>query len=366
MPPVAEETLWGGIPVHQHGATAAFFGSPRAHKSRLVLHLAVHQVLGRPFAGMPVYPKPLKWLILNGENSVARLQHDMSGFAKTLTAEEVKLVGEHVAVTCLESADDGDLLVDVNLDRIIAAISQENPDVLVVDTLPAAIPDELDAVRMRLGLGAIRKACAASSRTPVTVIYIGHSRPGIREEAKATSDPLSFQRGNRVLNGVLRCTWNVRRAEVQLDPIHPMRVGVELIHAKANNGKLLPPAAVVLDEETFQYRHVPEFNHAEWDKTVQRMAQTGETMSPAAKAQAAVAALPSTGERICRLLEANGPTETATLVHKMLAQGIAPSQRAAADKLRQLEAAGSIRMHQSKPNRKAKFYTKEQYAEIAG
>ncbi|MCQ2392471.1 MAG: AAA family ATPase [Kiritimatiellae bacterium] len=374
LEPVVEETVWGGIPIHSHGATAAFFGPPGSHKSRLLLHLAVHQILGRPFAGMPVHPKPLRWLILNGENSLARIQRDLSGFAATCTAAEKELLAEHLFLSTLETDADGDLMLDEhdaesgNARRIYEAVARVNPNVLVVDTLPAAVPDELDAKAIRYGLGTIRKAAAASA-----IIYIGHARPGVKEEAKAFgSEALSYQRGNRVLNGILRCVWNVRRCEIVDDApvdaaaVPAIREGVELIHAKSNNGKLLPPTTIELDEATFLYRHVPNFNHQAWQETLEKMAKANQTSSPAQRAAEAAEMLTSTQGRVQNLLTAQGPMGKAALVNKLIELGVSSSKRNAAETIRWLCENGQLVMNQLKPNRPARYYTPEQFKATLG
>ena len=379
LDPIVEETVWGGIPIHTHGATAAFFGPPGTHKSRMGLHLAVHQILGRPFAGMPVHPQPLRWLILNGENSLARIQHDLSGFAATCTAAEKELLAEHLFLTTLETDADGDLILDEhdaesgNARRIHEAVARVNPNVLVVDTLPAAVPDELDAKAIRYGLGTIRKAAAASANRPVTIIYIGHARPGVKEEAKAFgSEALSYQRGNRVLNGILRCVWNVRRCEIVDDApvdaaaVPAIREGVELIHAKSNNGKLLPPTAIELDEATFLYRHVTRWNHLAWQEKLEKMAKANQTSSPAQRAAEAAEMLTSTQDRVQNLLTAQGPMGKAALVNKLIELGVSSSKRNAAETIRWLCENGQLVMNQLKPNRPARYYTPEQFKATLG
>ncbi len=83
--PDPQEEIWPGGML-QMGIPAAIVGAPGIGKSRIILQAAICTVLGLPFIDFPTHGAGLKWLFLQTENSMRRLQKDlramMSQFGK--------------------------------------------------------------------------------------------------------------------------------------------------------------------------------------------------------------------------------------------------------------------------------------------
>lgn len=387
MPPKKQHFLLPTVPVGEYGASAAFVGEPGLGKSRFVLQLLAAQAAGVPqFCGLPLDPTPRRTLVVQAENSLPRLQQDLSGFARegVLTPEQRRNLDNNLTLTTLESDLDGDISIDDrdpesgNYVRLKSLIGKSRPEVVVFDPYAALCPDELAAKAIRLTYIALRKACAAAECGPVTIILVCHAKPGIAARASARgADAISYARGNRCLVGIMRSVINLRPCEhVSDDPVDAdrhgklatsgIRHGIEVIFAKSNNGLLPDPIAVWLNPETFLYEQIVDFPHQTWQEALERMAKSNQTQSPAAKAAEAAASLTSTQERVANLLEAQGPLGKTALVQKMIELGVSSSKRNAAETIRWLCENGQLKMVQPKPNRAARYYTPAQYDKSVG
>lgn len=378
MPTIEQKEIWGGICFDQAGSISMLVAPPGVGKSRLILNLACHQILGWDFAGMPTWKQPLRWLIFNAENSPARVQKDLSGF-RACKAAEKKLIAESLFITTLEKAGDGDIALDrdrngvaVNTVRIADAVRRVQPDVVVIDTLAAMNPDEMDAVAIRTTLSDLQAAIAKGTDRKVAVILIVHGRPGVKEAAAARGpDALSYARGSRVLVGRVRVAWNIRIGEMYeprevFDAANPPPLidVLELVMAKSNDGRILPPVAVRLDEKLFRYVSVEGFDHDSWQSTLEKMAKANETRSPARKAAEAHAQTESVEDKIVKILDRTGPISADSLIQELFTANCAASGREAQRLISRLRDAKILFADQPRKNQRALMYSASQYAAL--
>lgn len=350
-----------GVPL---GETSIVAAPPGCGKSRWSAQTAACQIAGVPFCGMPLDPEPQRTLFLQAENSLHRLQSDLRGLLATFSDEQRQRVRENLFMTSLEGPFDGDITLsgdpdDVNLRRMTDAIERTQPSVVFVDPWSACCVDELASPAIRGTYMALRKACAASSNGPVTLILVCHSKVGYAAAAAAWGgEALGYVRGSKHLVGIARAQINMRNCELVRNG--KVEQGIEMIYAKSNNGILHDPICIRLNPDTLVYERVLGFDHRGWQQTLERLAVSHSSQTPAQKAAAAEAALPSIGERVKQILTGEGPLTKERLVFHLIAEGIASSKRAACEVLRQLGEEGSIHFWASKPRTPYRFYTKEQ------
>ena len=89
------EEIWGGLRLAP-GQLMEVIGGSGLGKSRMMLNLAVNQVLGRDFAGLPTCRRPLKWLFYGNENGFYRYRNDLRQMLKSCTADERERLRGHI------------------------------------------------------------------------------------------------------------------------------------------------------------------------------------------------------------------------------------------------------------------------------
>lgn len=278
--------IWGGLTL-QRGQLMEVIGSSGLGKSRLMLNLAINQILGREFAGMPTYSTPLTWLFFGNENSFFRYRYDLRKMVSILNTEEQEKLRGRIWLPTVENPGDSYLSFsdEDNIAKFKATIEERKPDVLVLDPWGAIIDgDELSDQDVRQTLSMLLKAInEVSKEKPLPVIILNHSRMGIKEMVKASGpDAANFGKNSKAIFTVMRNVWNLRRgseegAEEQI---------VELIHAKCSDRKLYPKSAVELNPNTLHYNHLPNFQHDAWQLKLEAEAKNPSQMSNIEKATA--------------------------------------------------------------------------------
>ena len=130
------EEIWGGLQLVP-GQIMEVIGGSGLGKSRIVLNLALNQVLGRPFAGLPTLQRPLTWLFYGNENSFYRFRHDLSRMTSVLNTAECERLRGHVWLPTMEKAADAFVSFSdpANRERLKATMRLRKPDVLVLDLM---------------------------------------------------------------------------------------------------------------------------------------------------------------------------------------------------------------------------------------
>lgn len=278
--------IWGGLTL-QRGQLMEVIGSSGLGKSRLMVNLAINQILGRDFAGMPTYSTPLTWLFFGNENSFFRYRHDLRKMMSILKTEEKEKVFSHLWLPTVENPGDSYLSFadDDNIEKFKATIRQRKPDVLVLDPWGAIIDgDELSDQDVRHTLSTLLSAISECSQDkPLPVIILNHSRMGANETVKASGpEAANFGKNSKAIFTVMRNVWNLRRGSEEGAEM-PI---VEFIHAKCSDRKLYPKSAVELDPNTLHYNHLPNFNHELWQSELEKEAYSKTQLSPVEKAKA--------------------------------------------------------------------------------
>lgn len=122
------------------GQSLTLVGAGGIGKSRLLLQLAVSCILGRPFIGMKTHARNLRWLIFQAENSVRRLQRDLSALQSwTGNQSDWNEVNERLLIHTLENSGDCFLNLDDPRTRLRIAdvIERHEADVICFDPLNA-------------------------------------------------------------------------------------------------------------------------------------------------------------------------------------------------------------------------------------
>src|SRR5262249_18570261 len=116
------------------GQSLVIAGQPGLGKSKLVLQFAFACNTGRDFCGLVTHGRGLRWLLLQTENSVARLQEDLVALKKWAGSEfDQSLL--HLQV--IRSDEDGFLCLDdkATVARISNTIQLVQPDGVIADPL---------------------------------------------------------------------------------------------------------------------------------------------------------------------------------------------------------------------------------------
>ena len=272
------EEVWGGLQLVP-GQIMEVIGGSGLGKSRMMLNLAVNQVLGRPFAGLPTLQRPLTWLFYGNENSFYRFRYDLRKMVSVLTTQEREKLRGRIWLPTMETA--GDAFVSFtderNREKLKATMRQRKPDVLVLDPWGSFIDgDELSDGDVRRTITEIIDILAANdSETPTVAIVLNHSRNGLSEIVKAAGpERANYGKNSKAIFSVVRCVWNLRPAELAEPPNK-----IELIHAKSSDRAPYLPRAVSLNKDTFHYQEDTTFNHAVWQAALEKAYRSGSALT---------------------------------------------------------------------------------------
>ena len=193
------EEIWGGLRLAP-GQLMEVIGGSGLGKSRMMLNLAVNQVLGRGFAGLPTCKRPLKWLFYGNENGFYRYRNDLRQMLKFCTADERERLRGHIFLPTMAKPMDAYVSFSDEQNRIKlkTTIRYRDADVVVLDPWGAVIDgDELDDGDVRKTIFEIMDILAANIEKPTAGIILNHSRNGTRTPrpssrscaTSGTSDP---------------------------------------------------------------------------------------------------------------------------------------------------------------------------------
>ena len=278
------QVAWGGIPL-VGGFVAEIIGPPSIGKSRLILVIAIMQIIGRTFpnAEYKGNAKPQTWLFFGTENSIRRWQNDLRKICVTLTKDEKELLRTHLFLPTLENADDSYMRLDddTNFTKCCGTVQQVKPDIIVFDPWGDLCPSELADDVQRDTVRKLRKIARSAGNQNVPVIILNHSRMGADVYAKAVTDGGNYGRNSKAIFGQCRAVFNLRPVYTEHE-----RLGdaIEIIDAKHNDRRGFAPVAIELDPETMLYHALADFNHdavqAAWEAAVK-----GKRKTNAAKAE---------------------------------------------------------------------------------
>ena len=271
------EEIWGGLRLAP-GQLMEIIGGSGLGKSRMMLNLAVNQVLGRDFAGLPTCKRPLKWLFYGNENGFYRYRNDLRQMLKSCTADERERLRGHIFLPTMSKPKDAyvSFADEQNRTKLKMTIRYRDADVVVLDPWGAVIDgDELDDGDVRKTIFEIMDVLAANVKKPTAGIILNHSRNGIKELVDAAGfGAANYGKNSKAIFSVMRNVWNLRPAHFA-EPV----TKIELIHAKSSDFAAYEPRAVDFDPNTFTYSLDPNFNHDAWQYELERARRNGSGMT---------------------------------------------------------------------------------------
>lgn len=250
----------------EFGKWMSILGIGGLGKTRIILYLAICQITGRPWCGLPTKGKPLKWLFLSNENGLERWKTDLVAMLSTLTEADATLVEENLRIMALVDDEDGDLNAGnpLAMARLGATLRVENPGVIIFDPWADMVAGDenktVDAVTtLRVLRPIVRKEAPKAG-----VIVIHHGRTGSANVGQAGDN---YQAGN--FGRGAKALYSAVRAEIQLAPgdrDDPSRI--VLACGKNSDGPKFTARGVVFDSETHTYAVDPSFDLDAWRNDV--------------------------------------------------------------------------------------------------
>ena len=271
------EEIWGGLRLAP-GQLMEVIGGSGLGKSRMMLNLAVNQVLGRDFAGLPTCRRPLKWLFYGNENGFYRYRNDLRQMLKFCSSEQRERLRGHIFLPTMARPKDVyvSFADEENRVKLKTTIRYRDADVVVMDPWGAVIDgDELDDGDVRKTIFEIMDILAANVEKPTAGIILNHSRNGVKELADAAGfSAANYGKNSKAIFSVMRNVWNLRPAHIA-DQI----TKIELIHAKSSDFAAYEPRAVDFDPRTFTYDLDPAFDHVAWQYELERIKRDGSSLT---------------------------------------------------------------------------------------
>ena len=268
--PPADDALMGedgGSIYWRDRDLALLLGPGGVGKSRLLLQLALAQILGREFVGFQMKGAPRRWLVVGNENSARRYRDELRLMLRDCTPDEHRTVEANLFAQALVDDSSDSLSLDdpkaVKLWHETAAIIR--PDVLAVDPWEAVIPgsDCNDAVATREGVRALRAIFNPHSER-FTPLIVHHAREGAEAARQAEGwNAGAFTKGSKTLRSIARFGINIAPE----DPDDGGRV--VLACGKINNAQKFATRGAIMDEATHLYARNPAFDVEAWRADVE-------------------------------------------------------------------------------------------------
>jgi hypothetical protein len=239
------------------GHVSVLFGQGGLGKSRLALNAARNQVLGFPFLGLDTGNKPLKHLFIGSENDIYRWKNDMSCMTRGLSAEQHKLLTQHIRVTTLE--EPGDSYINLGDPGTVRkwedTLHELPPDVLWCDPWGDMIAgDSLRDGDIRATLGTLRKM-VSKVNPDCGIVILAHARTGTANVVQVCGfDAANFGKDSKALQACARTVVNLAPFNAEKHP------DIIWNPAKCNDGVKPDGARIRLDPETMTYAIIAEMD----------------------------------------------------------------------------------------------------------
>lgn len=244
-------------------------------KSRVVMQIALSQILGWSLGGLKTHAQPLKHLLIGTENSIYRQKGDYLKMTKTLSPEQRELVDANMFFHIIREIDDA--FINLGSDDIrrkwVDTLTLVNPDVIYIDPYGEVHVGDINKdADVRHTLREITKVCRRINQQTAIVI-VHHGRTGRANIAQAVGwDKGNFSLGSKALYSGARSQINIAPA----DPDDPSRIIIGC--GKSNDAKPFDPIGLKLNEETMLYGVDPQFDLQTWKDDVEGN-QRGQSVS---------------------------------------------------------------------------------------
>ena len=314
------EEVWGGLRLAP-GQLMEVIGGSGLGKSRMMVNLAINQVLGRDFAGLPTCKRPLKWVFFGNENGYYRYRTDARMMLKFCNSTQREQIRNHIFLPTLKRPMDAHVSLSDEKNRIKfkMTILYRDADVAVFDPWGAVIDgDELDDGDVRKTIFEIMDILTANVKKPTVGIILNHSRNGIKEIADAAGfGAANYGKNSKAIFTVMRNVWNLRPGHFA-EPT----TKIELIHAKCSDFQPYPPRAVDFDPRTFTYDLDPAFDHMAWQSELEIAKRKGSSLTPTQRNDAFKQRYESIQQKTKEYLTSKRPIFKSELEDWMRAQGL--------------------------------------------
>jgi len=258
------------------GQPLVIAGAGGLGKSRLITQLAACQTTGRKFLVWDTLGEPLRWLILQTENSNRRFQKDLAHLRAWL-GDDWERFNERVLIHTIENDLDSILNLDSpeNQQRIENAIQAVKPDVVCFDPLNDFACGDLNKDGdMRLTVQALGRT-ARKGNPERALVLAHHALTGKAGAAKATG----FDRSSFARNSKLLYAWT--RAQINLAPVDPDSNDRLIVSCgKCSNGREFLPFGIRLNPESMVYEPDASIDVKAWEGAVTGQADREPLMTP--------------------------------------------------------------------------------------
>ncbi len=251
------ENGYGDVLIDE-GTDVGIVGPPGIGKSRLALQLAVAQITGQRWAGLPTRWPAKRWLYVGNENSVRRQKADICAMARNLSEDARTQLGANLHLHVQSERDDHNISVgDAQaMDKWRLTIEQLRPDCIIIDPFEALLEnaDANDSGDVRRSMNTLSSILRDVVPTGI-VIYVHHARTGAMAAAGALGlDGNNYAKGSKTFTGIIRAQINVCPASVD----EPGRIAVTC--GKSNDCRPFTTTGLVLGDQSRTYDIDPDFD----------------------------------------------------------------------------------------------------------
>ncbi len=289
QPPEDRDIL--GQAILRQGSLSLLMGQPGLGKSTASFALAVANVRGdHSFAGIPLCPRPRRWLFIGNENGPDRWKAHFADAAGTMTSDQREALRSNIAVAALFDGESADMSLPDQEHRLEATVRAAQADVVVLDPWTEIVPNEIDSTVVRAAIGSLRRAIRRANRHAATLV-VCHAKAGREMVADSIGNfgAGTAQRGNRML-------FSSARSALLMVPHDEDGTDLVLSLAKCNDGPPLNPRRIAFDREAFRYRVNADFDVQAWTEglraktrpkrkvdpeTIERLVRAGHTTTKA-------------------------------------------------------------------------------------
>ena len=257
QPPEDRDIL--GQAILRQGSLSLLMGQPGLGKSTASFALAVANVRGdHSFAGIPLCPRPRRWLFIGNENGPDRWKAHFADAAGTMTSDQREALRSNIAVAALFDGESADMSLPDQEHRLEATVRAAQADVVVLDPWTEIVPNEIDSTVVRAAIGSLRRAIRRANHRAATLV-VCHAKAGREMVADSIGNfgAGTAQRGNRML-------YSSARAALLMVPHDEEGTDLVLTLAKCNDGPPLNPRRIAFDREAFRYRVNANFDVQAW------------------------------------------------------------------------------------------------------
>jgi len=249
----------------------AIVGQAGVGKTRLILWLAICQILTRDWCGLVTGGDPARWLIMSDENSISRLKRDLTAMLANFTAAEQARVDDHLLLHAIVEEDDGNLWLGDPMirSRLVATLQSANPSAVIFDPLANLAPEDpskpagmKDTIRLVSDI--LRRSAPRAAR-----ILVHHARPGRQNILGGVGfDSSAYASGGKALVASARCQINVMPGSEE----DPAKLVVSC--GKINNCEPFGTRGVIFNQTTFAFSVDETFDLDQWRADVEGKSKT--------------------------------------------------------------------------------------------